>query len=167
MAVSESDVILELIDTTNSHLELAVFEKDIFSLKEGQRVTFKIPQLGNQELEATVTQIGKKVEGVDRTVNVYATLDAGVKNKTLVGMFVEAQLIIASREALSVPYDAVVTEESNHFILRLEESEGGVLSFKKILVETGERSGDWVEIQPIEAIGDEAKILLKGVYDLI
>lgn len=118
MAVSESDVILELIDTTNSHLELAVFEKDIFSLKEGQRVTFKIPQLGNQELEATVTQIGKKVEGVDRTVNVYATLDAGVKNKTLVGMFVEAQLIIASREALSVPYDAVVTEESNHFILR-------------------------------------------------
>lgn len=167
MAVSPSDVILEVVNTDAMHLELAVFEKDIFNLHNGQEVKFTIPQVGSEVFTAKVSQIGKSVEGEDRVVNVYASLDKDVRNKMLTGMFVEAELIASSRKALSIPYDAVVNEESKQFILALDNYVDGEYTFKKVLVTTGERNGDWVEITLKDELPKDAKFLFKGVYDLI
>lgn len=167
MAVSPSDVILEVVNTDAMHLELAVFEKDIFNLHNGQEVKFTIPQVGSEVFTAKVSQIGKSVEGEDRVVNVYASLDKDVRNKMLTGMFVEAELIAASRKALSIPYDAVVNEESKQFILVLDNYVDGEYTFKKVLVTIGERNGDWIEIILKDELSKDAKFLFKGVYDLI
>lgn len=167
MAVSPSDVILEVVNTDAMHLELAVFEKDIFNLHNGQEVKFTIPQVGSEVFTAKVSQIGKSVEGEDRVVNVYASLDKDVRNKMLTGMFVEAELIASSRKALSIPYDAVVNEDSKQFILALDNHVDGEYTFKKVLVTTGERNGDWIEITLKDELPKDTKFLFKGVYDLI
>jgi len=167
MAVSPTDVIMEIVETQAMHLELAVFEKDIFNLKTGQKIRFTVPQVGSHEFEAKVTQIGKSVEGNDRVINVYASLDNDTKQKLMTGMFVEAQLIADSRNALSVPFDAVTTEEGNNFLLVLESEKEGVYTFRKTLVKTGERNGDRIEIIPDDKLNSDTKVLIKGVYDVI
>lgn len=167
MAISPTDVIMEIVETQAMHLELAVFEKDIFNLKNGQRIKFTVPQVGSDEFEAQVSQIGKSVGGNDRVINVYASLDANTKQKLLTGMFVEAQLVADSRNALSVPIDAITTEEGNSFLLVLESEKDNIYVFRKTLVKTEERNGDWIEIIPDDNINSNTKVLIKGVYDVI
>lgn len=167
MAISPVDVIMEIVETQAMHLELAVFEKDIFNLKNGQKIKFTVPQVGSEEFEANVSQIGKSVGGNDRVINVYASLDIDTKQKLLTGMFVEAQLVADSRNALSVPFDAVTTEEGNNFLLVLESEKEGIYAFRKTLVKTGERNGDWIEVIPDNKLNSDTKILTKGVYDMM
>jgi len=167
MAISPVDVIMEIVETQAMHLELAVFEKDIFNLKTGQKIKFTVPQVGSEEFEAQVSQIGKSVGGNDRVINVYASLDANTKQKLLTGMFVEAQLVADSRNALSVPFDAVTTEEGNNFLLILASEKEGLYSFRKTLVKTDERNGDWIEVIPDNTFNTNTRILSKGVYDVM
>lgn len=167
MAVSPSDVIMEIVNTEALHLELAVFEKDVFSLHNGQKLRFTIPQVGDDEFEAVVSQIGKSVEGSDRIVNIYASLAPNIRQKMLTGMFVEAQLIASSRKALSVPFDAITSEEGKQYILALESEKDKQYIFKKQLIKTGERNGDWIEIIADDTILSNQKILFKGVYDIL
>jgi cobalt-zinc-cadmium efflux system membrane fusion protein len=167
MAITPTDVIMEIVETQAMHLELAVFEKDVFNLRNGQNIKFTVPQIGSEEFGAQVSQIGKSVEGSDRVVHVYASLDASAKQKLLTGMFVEAQLVAASRNALGVPFDAVTTEEGNNFLLVLESREEDIYTFRKVLVETGERHGDWLEVIPDDTINSNTKVLFKGVYDVM
>lgn len=167
MAISSTDVIMEIVETQAMHLELAVFEKDMFNLKNGQKIKFMAPQIASEEFEAEVSQIGKSVGGNDRVINVYASLDSSTKQKLLTGMFVEAQLIADSRNALSVPSDAITTEEGNNFLLVLESEKDGIYTFRKTLVKTGERNGDWFEVIFEDKFNADTKILSKGVYDVM
>ncbi|QIK55522.1 efflux RND transporter periplasmic adaptor subunit [Dysgonomonas sp. HDW5B] len=167
MAVSPSDVIMEIVDTKFLHLELSVFEKNVFDLKNGQKVKFIIPQISSDEFEATVSLIGKSVEGNDRIVTVYASLDESTKQKLLTGMFVEAQIVASSKKVLSVPVDALTSEESNQFLLVLESEKDGNYTFRKTLVKTGDRNGEWIEVILDNNIKADAQILVKGVYDVI
>jgi len=167
MAISPIDVIMEIVETQAMHLELAVFEKDIFNLKNGQKIKFTVPQVGSEEFEARVSQIGKSVGGNDRVINVYASLDTDTKQKLLTGMFVEAQLVADSQNALSVPFDAVTTEEGNSFLLVLESEKEAFYTFRKTLIKTGKRNGDWIEIILNDNLNDNTKVLSKGVYDVM
>lgn len=167
MAISPVDVIMEIVETQAMHLELAVFEKDIFNLKNGQKIKFTVPQVSPDEFEAQVSQIGKSVGGNDRVINVYASLDTSTKQKLLTGMFVEAQLVADSRNALSVPFDAITAEEGNSFLLVLESEKDSIYTFRKTLIKPGERNGDWIEIIPDDNLKSDAKILSKGVYDVM
>ena len=167
MAVSPSDVIMEIVDTKFLHLELSVFEKNVFDLKNGQKVKFIIPQISSDEFEATVSLIGKSVEGNDRIVTVYATLPESTKQKLLTGMFVEAQIVASSKKVLSVPVDALTSEESNQFLLVLESEKDGNYTFRKTLIKTGDRNGEWIEVILDNNIKADAQILVKGVYDVI
>lgn len=167
MAISPADVLMEIVDTQSMHLEISVFEKDAFNIKDGQRVKFTIPQIGSEEFEAVVSQIGKSVEGNDRVINVYATLANRAKQKLMTGMFIEVQIVADSRQALSIPYDAVVTEEGKSFILVLESEKDGNFTFRKTLVKIGERNGNWIEIMPADNLSSANKILTEGVYDVI
>lgn len=167
MAVSPSDVIMEIVETQTMHLELAVFEKDVLSLKTGQRVQFVVPQIDSQKFEATVLRIGKSVERNDRIIHVYAAMDEDTKQKLLIGMYVEARLVTESRKVLCIPYDAVIIEEGDNFLLVFKSEKDGQYTFRKTLVKVGERKGDQIEIIPSDSLNSTAKVLIKGVYDVI
>lgn len=167
MAVSTTDVVMEIVDAQAMYLELSVFEKDIYNLNVGQKIAFVVPQIGSETFNAQVTQIGKAIEGSDRIIKVFASLDADAKQKLITGMFIEAQLVKESKDVLSAPIDAIATEESNSFLLVLTSEKDSTYTFKKTLVKTGERNGDWVEIISNKTANKGTKILTKGVYDVM
>lgn len=167
MAVSPADIIMEIVDPQAMYLQLSVFEKDVFNAKLGQQVMFTVPQVGTEEFGATVSQIGKTVQGDNRVLTVNAALDAHAKQNLMPGMFVDAQLITGSANKLSIPFDAVATQESNNFLLVLVSEKDGTYSFRKTLVTTGERNGNNIEVIPNTNVKQGTRILAKGVYDVM
>ena len=58
-------------------------------------------------------------------------------------------------------------EEGSHFLLMLESEKEGNYTFRKTLVQIGERNGDWIEITSDNKISSDSKVLVKGVYDVM
>ena len=49
----------------------------------------------------------------------------------------------------------------------LESEKEGNYTFRKTLVQIGERNGDWIEITSDNKISSDSKVLVKGVYDVM
>jgi len=165
MFMAPADVILEIVDTNHLHVELAVFEKDILQVKEGQTIQFKVPEASKEVFKANVVLVGKSIEGNDRTIKVHGHLDDQTKHRLLTGMFVEAEIIVNSKKGFAVPKDALITEGESNFLLVLNKEENGYI-FDKVAVTVGEKSEQYVEIIPNKLVTSSSKILTKGVFDV-
>ncbi|MCI4442195.1 MAG: efflux RND transporter periplasmic adaptor subunit [Lentimicrobium sp.] len=166
MPVAPSDVMLEIVNTNDLHLELSVFEKDILKVKMGQKISFTVPEATKEVFDAEVHLVGKSIEGNDRTINVHAHLADNIKQKLLPGMFVEAKIKINSKKGLAIPTEALITENNKNFVLLLDNNKNNIFSFKKVAVNVGQKSEKAVEIIPSNQINASSKILTKGVFDV-
>lgn len=167
MFMAPSDVILEIVNNADLHLELSVFEKDILQIKENQTIKFTVPEASKEIFPGIVHLIGKSVEGNDRTINVHGHLDDSVKQKLLTGMFVEANIVVATKKGLAVPKESLFIENEKSFVLLVKNQNEKGYSFEKIQVERGTSTENFVEILPNNQLNSDSKILTKGVFDLI
>ena len=165
--IQPSDVIEEIADTRQLQLYLSVFEKDIVFIKQGQKVNFSLPDSPNQIFTASVCTIGKAIDRTDRTATVQALPAGDARNALLTGMYIDGGIIIGSQTVWALPVDALITEEEEHFLLKLQSSDNNEYVFQKVKVQTGKRNGDSIEIIPDEAITPASVILLKGAYNAI
>ena len=165
MLISPSDVIIEIVNNNELHLELSVFEKDILKVKMEQKIKFSVPEASKEVFEGEVHLVGKSIEGKERTINVHGHLADNIKQKLLTGMFVEAAIVVDSKKGLAVPDDAIITEYNKSFVLMLDNDKNGY-SFKKVPVSLGEKLENFVEILPSTLITVNSKILTKGVFDV-
>jgi cobalt-zinc-cadmium efflux system membrane fusion protein len=167
MAVNPSDMLMEIVDNKELHVELSVFEKDILKVKENQLIKFTVPEASKEVFEGDVHLIGKSIEGEDRTTNVHGHLDEKVKQKLLTGMFIEANIIVDRKKGYAVPKDALGKENDKYFVLLYHHEDGKGIHFTKVPVKIEASSDDFQEISMEGKIKPESKIVLKGVYDLI
>lgn len=166
MLMSPSDVILEIVNNNDLHVELSVFEKDILKVHEGQKINFTVPEASKDLYNAEVHLVGKSIEGNDRTINIHGHLDNNLKQKLLSGMFVEAGIVVDSKKGLAIPVEALITENNKNFVLLLENNKNNIYSFKKAAVSIGEKSEKFIEIIANNQINSSSKILTKGVFDI-
>ena len=167
MFMSPADVILEIVDTNHLHVELAVFEKDILQVKEGQNIIFTVPQASKEEFKAEVVLVGKSIEGDNRTIMIHGHLDDAIKQRLLTGMFVEANILTNTKKGFAIPIDALITENDKNYVLLLKNNSNSDYTFEKTEVKTGEKLANFTEIIENNKINKNSKILTKGVFDLI
>jgi cobalt-zinc-cadmium efflux system membrane fusion protein len=161
--MNTSDVLLEIINNKHKHLELVVFEKDVLKIKKGQEIKFKIPENSDEIYNAEIHLIGKSIDGVTRTVKVHGHLKD--ENKPfLVGMFVEAQILVNSVEKTALPIDALLEDSGSYYILVLKKDNGKSMNFEKVKVNIGLKSEKWVEIIDDNSILQNVKVLTKGSF---
>lgn len=167
MAVNPSEMLMEIVDNRELHIELSVFEKDILKVKENQLIKFTVPEASKEVFEGEVHLIGKSIEGTDRTTNVHGHLDEKVKQKLLTGMFIEANIVVDRKKGYAVPKDALGKENDKYFVLLFHHEDGKGIHFTKVPVVVGASSDDFEEIAVDGKIKPDSKVLLKGVFDLI
>jgi len=163
--IHPTDTVFEIVDTQQLQLYLSVFEKDIVSIRPGQKVEFSQPDSPNNLFTATVNSIGKSIDRTDRTALVQAIPTGDARAKLLLGMFVDAGIITGSKTVWADPVDALITEENDHFVLLLQSSDNNEYVFRKVKVKTGDRNGDYMEIIPDNSVTPSSTLLLKGVYN--
>jgi cobalt-zinc-cadmium efflux system membrane fusion protein len=165
--IQPSDIVMEIVDTQQLQLYLSVFEKNIASIRQGQKVIFSIPESSNQLFTATITTIGKIIDRTERTAIVQALPASEARTALLTGMYIDAAIVLNAKNILAAPVDALIIDNKENFVLLLQTSDNNEYIFRKVKVKTGERNGDFMEIIPDEFVTKSSVILLKGVYNAI
>ena len=162
--VFPEEVMFEIVNTDHLHVELGVFEKDILKVKEGQQIELRIPSSNGQVYQGEIYLVGKALDEESRTVNVHAHVEEG-QAEFLPGMYVEAKILLESRNVQVVPEEAIVSGQDGQFIFIKASEDKDV--YQKIPIETGIKSEQWVEITTMDATYADHPVVVKGVYYLI
>ncbi len=158
---------VSLINTENLHIELNVFEKDAVNVKEGQKVTFTMPDLPGQEFEAEVHVVGQSISE-QRFVPIHADLvGESLKRKLVPGMFLEAKIKLEPKEGLSLPATAIIEADGIPYVLVQRSNTNGDFQLEKVEVTLGRQNDEMVEIYPNPSLDENSKILVKGGFTLL
>ncbi len=157
-----SEVLLEIINNDHKHLELIVFEKDILKVIEGQPIHFRVPESSTKSYNAEVHLVGKSIDE-NRTVRVHGHLE-DENDPFLVGMFVEAEIIISSSQKLALPAETILEEGDTYCILVLQEKKESTYIFEKINISIGLSNEDWIEVIAQNSTLENKQILIKGAF---
>ncbi len=162
--VSPADKIMEIVNTDHIHLELRVFEKDVLKIKEEQKVIFRLPESTDEIFEGHIHLIGKSIDE-NRTIQVHAHIDHGIQHRFLVGMYVEADIVIDNNHSRSLPENAVVDVEDKNYVLLLKSKDNDHYTFIKKELSISNSYNGFTEIKD-DLLKNDDQFLLGG-FNLI
>ena len=164
--VGPQDVLVEVLNRDDLHLELKVFEQDVAQVKPGQRILFRVQNAGRaEELTARVFLVGQAFDDNARTVRVHAHLEPE-RTDLLPGQFVAARIQTAGRQVRTLPEAALVQGgEISYIYRRVGQASGGTL-FRRVRVRAGLPQHGDVAITPLDPLPDTTQLVRRGAYFL-
>jgi membrane fusion protein, heavy metal efflux system len=165
-----------IVDNTKMHVDLLVYEKDLYKVKPGQGVRFVLTNQGNKEIKGRIFSIGKTFQNDTKSVAVHADI-VNEKQLLIPGMYVNGLIDVGMNKVDALPIDAVVKAEGREFIFVMEKSdkahvyvegekEEHEINFARIEVKTGPSQLGYVQVTPLSEIHKGDKIVTKGAYYL-
>ncbi|WP_192823016.1 efflux RND transporter periplasmic adaptor subunit [Rufibacter sp. LB8] len=159
--VTPSDVLFELVNTSDLHLQLNAFQQDVPYLRVGHTLTYTLPNDAKPHT-AKIILIGHSVEG-DKTIPVHAHLENHDEHKLLPGMYVTATVNIEEKAVIALPESAVVQFEGKSYVF----VGNGQNQFTRVEVTTGLKGDGFVEVQLPSEVQSSNRIAVKGAYNLL
>ena len=169
--VGPEDIIMDVTDAKDLHVELTVYESDITKVRTGQKIRFSLANKPESWKEAEVYLIGSGVRD-DRSITVHGHLLKEYED-LWPGMFVNARIETGTSDSYTLPEDAVVRFNAKNyiFISKGSNEENGVEkhNFEMIEVKTGSSEAGIIQINPVEQELDfkTATIVLKDANTLL
>jgi cobalt-zinc-cadmium efflux system membrane fusion protein len=161
--------IFSIVDNSKMHVDLLVYEKDLFKVKPGQPVRFILTNQGNQEIKGRIFSVGKSFENETKSVAVHADI-LNEKQMLIPGMYVNALIDVGSNTVDVLPLDAIIRAEGREFIFVLEEVKKTTADteyhFQRIEVKTGTSQLGYVQVTPLQPLEARQNIVVQGAYYL-
>ena len=111
---SPADVLFELVNPSDIHLALTVFEKDLDKLFIGQKITAYNNNQSAKKYNCKIILIGQDISP-ERSVIVHCHFEQ--YDKTLIpGMFMNAEVEVATNNALVIPNDGLIRFEGKQYV---------------------------------------------------
>lgn len=187
--VDVTTAVAEIVDNSQLHLDLFVYEKDLPKLKNNQTIHFTITNNPGKEYDAQIYSLGSSFEGESKAVTVHAKVQ-GDKTGLIDGMNVTAVISLEQTTVPAVPNDAIVTVDGQDYIFVLTDDhaedehkdevkdsvkqnskgtqehkeEEKERTFERIPVAKGKTDVGYTEITLIKEIPKDAKIVTKGAF---
>jgi cobalt-zinc-cadmium efflux system membrane fusion protein len=160
--VNPSDVLFELINPEDIHLNLAVFEKDLDKLSIGQKLLAFNNNQPNKKHPCEIILISQDLSA-DRSADVHCHFED--YDKTLLpGMYMNAEVEIKLQNVLSINEDAIVSHEGKDYVF----IEKGNRQFEIVEVMKGVTENGFSEISTLDGKDMlNASIVTKGAYALL
>ncbi len=158
--VNPADVLFELVNPSDIHLNLMVFEKDLNQLSIGQKLIAYTNNKPELKHPCEIILISK-----DISAEHYAEVHCHFEDydKTLLpGMYMNAEIETKSDKTLALPENAIVNYEGKHYIF----TETGKSQFEMIEVIPGLKENGFVEIRNGSEFSNK-KIVIQGAYTLL
>lgn len=177
-AFAETGVTLfEVVDNSQMHLDLNVFEKDLGKISIGQEVDFVLTNQSNKSIKGKIFGINKSFSNESKTVAVHAKINPSDAKDLISGMYVAANINITNQTVQALPKDAIVKDGDKYYIYIQEEHHEDVsknkeheqkeVHFKAIEVSPGTTDLGYTEVKLMSEIENDAKIVIKGAYYLL
>jgi cobalt-zinc-cadmium efflux system membrane fusion protein len=160
--VSPTDVLFELVNPEDVHLNLTVFEKDVNKLSIGQKVIAYANQNPDKKYEAEIILVSRNLDA-NRAAEVHCHFKKYDK-ELLPGMFMNAEINVQSNDALTVPEEAVVRWQNKNYVF----TDAGNNNFELTEVQTGvSDKGDIEIITPNRDEWSNKKIIIRNAYAVL
>ncbi|NCI45979.1 efflux RND transporter periplasmic adaptor subunit [Sediminibacterium soli] len=159
--VTPSEVLFELINPSDIHAALNVFEKDLVLVAPGQKVIVTLVDDPKKEYEAQVLLITRNVDE-SRSALIHCHFETNPAH-LLPGMFLRGRVQVAGMESAAVPEDAVVRHGANEFIVEDIGSNRYVL----LPVKTGVRDNGYVAVSIPQGELFGRKVVVKNAYPVL
>lgn len=158
--VSPSEVLFELVNPTDIHLNLKVFERDIRKLHIGQKLYAHTNTNPDKKYPCEIILINKDVtpEGTTEVHCHFFNYDPSL----LPGMYMNAEIELDNKIAEALPEDAIVTFEGRQYIFEMT----GDKKFEMKEVNIGNREHGFVTIVNANQFKNK-KIVMQGAYALL
>ena len=186
--------IAEIINNSELHLDLFVYEKDLPKVEAGQTIHFTLTSNPGKEYDATIYSVGTAFANEARAVPVHAHVIHD-KSGLIEGMSVTARISLGENVYPAVPDEAVVNNGGKDYIFILTKREvektnddhvqadgeghshnephvvdnkvKTVTSFERIQVMRGTSDIGYTEIKPVATLPAGTKVVTKGAFFLM
>ena len=157
--VAPTDVLFEIMDPSDLHARLVVFENDATAIKKGNKIKFTENNKPSKTYEAEVHVITPNIEN-ERTTEVHCDLIS--KNTGLFpGTFVNAEIELNNVEVQVIPAASVVKWQNKSYVF----VETAAATYVMIPVVTGMESKGMVEV--VSGITAAQKVVVANAYTLL
>lgn len=157
---SPTDVLFELVNPKDIHLALNVYEKDVNSLSIGQRVVAYKNEAPDKKYEAEIILISKNLDQ-DRMATVHCHFEQ-FDSSLLPGMFMNAEVAVNDKKALTVDEEAIVRWENKFYVF----VQLGKDSFRMTRINPGNHAGGKEQFEA-EGITTQTRLITKNAYVLL
>lgn len=164
--VNAAEPIATIINNSELHLDLFVYEKDMPLVKQGQAIHFTLTNNPGKEYDAEIYSIGSAFVNDTRAVPVHAHV---INDKTglIEGMSVTARISLGTDLYPTVPDDAIVSFDGREYIFLQTGEEGGNAVFTRLQVSKGTSDIGHTEIKPFKELPHGARVVTHGAFFLL
>ena len=157
--LNPADVLFELVDPSDLHLNLKVFEKDVDKLWVGQHLFAYTNNDTTKTYDCSIILISKDISP-ERTADVHCHFET-FDNTLLPGMYMNANIEVKGVKAISLPDDAIVNFESKDYVF----VSTGKNKYELTIVKTGVEENGYTQVMNPEL--RNKPIVTKGAYTLL
>lgn len=158
--VNPSDILFELIDPSNIHLNLKIFEKDLNKLSIGQKLIAYSNNDPSKKYEAKINLISRDLSS-ERIAEVHCHFENSDKSLAP-GMYMNAEIQLKNDRKLAITEEAIVSFESSDYVF-VKKSDN---SFEMMLIKIGSIENGFAEVLNAESFKDK-QLVIKGAYTLL
>ena len=183
--VDLSTAVAEIVDNSQLHLDLFVYEKDMPKLRNNQLIHFTLTNNPGKEYDAQIYSLGSSFEGESKAVSVHAKVQ-GNKTGLIDGMIVTAIISLEKATVPAVPSDAIVNFQGQDYIFIVAERQKGIkdslvqnakvtdvpkeesrVIFERIPVVKGNSDIGYTEITLLKEISEDTQIAVEGAFFIL
>jgi len=158
--VNPSDVLFELVNPSDIHLALSVFEKDINKLSIGQKLFAYTNTNPDKRFLCEIILISKNLSN-QNSAEVHCHFEQYDKS-LLPGMFMNAEIELSGDEVSALPSEAIVRFENNQYVFIAKDNN----QFEMLQVQTGNTENNFTEIIGADSLANQT-FVTKGAYNLL
>ncbi|MBL7901904.1 MAG: efflux RND transporter periplasmic adaptor subunit [Bacteroidia bacterium] len=160
--VNPTDVLFELINPSDIHLNLKVFEKDLEHLAIGQKVLAYNNNQVDKKYACEIILISQNLNA-DRSAEVHCHFDEYHKS-LFPGMYMNAEIEISNKKAMVLPEQAIVSYNARDYVF-LSMANG---QFEMLEVKKGGTQDKYIEVSSVDAKDlRNADVVMDGAYALL
>lgn len=158
--VNPSDILFELIDPSNIHLNLKIFEKDLNKLSIGQKLIAYSNNDPSKKYEAKINLISRDLSP-ERIAEVHCHFENSDKSLAP-GMYMNAEIQLENDRKLAITEEAIVNFEGSDYVF-VKKSD---TSFEMMPIKIGSIENGFAEVLNAESF-KEKQLVAKGAYTLL
>ncbi|HQW92063.1 MAG: efflux RND transporter periplasmic adaptor subunit [Chitinophagaceae bacterium] len=166
--VDVTTVIAEVVDNSQLHLDLFVYEKDLPKLKNKQTIHFTVTNNPGKEYDAEIFSLGSSFENESKAVSVHAMVK-GDKTGLIDGMNITANISLDKATLPAIPTEAIINFQGQDYIFIVDrvDTKTNTTHFRRIPVVKGTSDVGYSEITLLKEIPAGAKVVTKGSFFIL
>lgn len=162
--------LMNVVDNSNLHCDLKVFEKDIQYVKAGQNIEIEITNQKNIKLQGKIYEVTSSFENDTKAILVHAKIKKNTNVKLIPDMYVTGLINVGKQTVDAVSNDAIISKDGKQMIFQLAKKENNnnikTYYFKPIEVITGVSELGYTQISFIKDIPYNIDIVTHNAFYL-